>query len=141
MTDSIALEGMVFYGYHGVYEEERRLGQRFVVDLRLDVDLREAGRSDRLEASVDYVQVYRDVRAVVEGEPLRLIEAVAERIAQVVLDRHPRVARVTVTVKKPAVPLPGALAHAAVTLSRGREDLRRGEGAADGDKRGTEVMG
>lgn len=141
MTDRIALEGMVFYGYHGVYPEERRLGQRFVVDLVLDVDLREAGRSDRLEASVDYVQVYRDVRAVVEGEPFRLLEAVAERIAQVVLARYPRVVRVTVTVKKPAVPLPGPLAHAAVTLSRTREDVQPREGMAGEDEREAEARG
>ena len=79
--DRITLEGMVFYGYHGVNPEERELGQRFVVDLELEKDLSAAGLSDDLTQTVNYASAYKLAREVVEGQPCNLIETVAERLA------------------------------------------------------------
>ena len=121
--DEILLEGMRFYAYHGVNPEERALGQRFTVDVALVVDLRRAGQSDDLADTVSYSAVYKLVRAIVEGEPRQLIEAVAEEIAAVVLTEFPPVARVTVTVRKPEVPMKGSMLDAAgVRITRSRAD-------------------
>src|SRR5436305_437819 len=108
MTDRLLLTGMTFYGYHGVLPAERALGARFVVDLEAALDLRAAGERDDLAATVDYAAVYEEVRAVVEGPPLNLIEAVAERVAQRLLAAFSPLQAVTVRVHKPGAPLPGA---------------------------------
>jgi 7,8-dihydroneopterin aldolase/epimerase/oxygenase len=104
-SDRIMLEGMVFFGYHGTRPEESTLGQRFVVDIALELDLRAAGECDDLSATVDYSLVHARARAIVEGPPLRLTEAVAERIATAVLNEHPLVEAVQVRVRKPGVRL------------------------------------
>jgi dihydroneopterin aldolase len=104
-SDRIILEGMIFFGYHGTRPEEASLGQRFVVDVALHLDLRAAGEGDDLSLTVDYSQVHHVARAIVEGPPLKLTEAVAERIAAAVLADHPLVCAVEVRVRKPSVRL------------------------------------
>ncbi len=96
---------MNFVGYHGTRPAENELGQRFVVDVALRCDLQAAGQSDDLGQTVDYSQVHDCVRAVVEGPPLRLTEAVAERIAATILREQPLVQAVRVKVSKPNVRL------------------------------------
>ena len=119
--DEILLEGMRFYAYHGVNPEERALGQRFTVDVVLAVDLHRAGQSDDLAHTVSYSAVYKVVRAIVEGEPRQLIEAVAEEVASAILTGFPPVEQVTVTVRKPAAPMKGSLLDAAgVRIVRSR---------------------
>ena len=120
MPDRIILEGMQFYGYHGVNPEERTLGQRYVVDLIADLDLRLAGATDRLEDTVSYSHIYRTVRAVMEGEPRNLLESAAQAIADRVLAEFP-VEAVSVTVKKPNPPVRGSsIQLAAVQIHRAR---------------------
>ena len=120
MSDRILLEGMQFYAYHGVNPEERVLGQRYVVDLSVDLDLRRAGETDRLEDTVSYSHIYRTVRAVMEGEPRNLLESAAEAIADRVLAEFP-VQSVSVTVKKPNPPVRGSsIEIAAVQIHRTR---------------------
>jgi 7,8-dihydroneopterin aldolase/epimerase/oxygenase len=120
-SDEILLEGMRFYAYHGVNPEERALGQRFMVDVTLVVDLRRAGQSDDLTDTVSYSAVYKVVRGIVEGEPRQLIETVAEEIATAILTEFLPVERVTVTVRKPEVPMKGAMLDAAgVRITRSR---------------------
>jgi 7,8-dihydroneopterin aldolase/epimerase/oxygenase len=97
-TDEIFLEGMRFYAYHGVNSEERALGQHFLVEVVLTVDVRRAGQSDDLADTVSYSAVYKLVCGVAEGESRNLIEAVAEDIAAAILTGFPPVARVTVAV-------------------------------------------
>lgn len=96
---------MVFHGRHGVLPAERELGQPFVVSVELYLDLRPAGRSDDLTETVDYGEVHRLARQVVEGEPANLVETVAERIASAVLEEHPLVEAARVKVEKPHVRL------------------------------------
>lgn len=120
-SDRIILEGMVFFGRHGTRPEEQALGQPFVVDVALRLDLRAAGAADDLDQTVDYSQVHRAARAIVEGPPLRLTEAVAERIAAAVLAEHPRVEAVEVRVRKPNVRLEDTvLAGSVVEILRAR---------------------
>ncbi len=119
--DEILLEGMRFYAYHGVNPEERALGQRFTVDVTLTIDLRRPGQSDELGDTVSYSAVYKVVRRIVEGEPRNLIEAVAEAIATEILTSFPPVQRVSVTVRKPEVPMKGSMLDAAgVRIMRAR---------------------
>lgn len=117
--DRIVLTGLRARGRHGVLASEREQGQDFVVDVALQLDLRAASTSDDLEQTVDYGTLAQAVVADVEGEPLDLIEALAERVARTCL-RHPRVVDVEVTVHKPRAPLTVAFTDVAVTLTRSR---------------------
>ncbi len=120
-TDRIILEGMQFYGFHGVNPEERTLGQSYVVDLAVEMDLRQPGASDRLEDTVSYTRLYRAVQEVMEGESKNLLEATAQAIASRVLAEFP-VAAVRVRIKKPRPPIRGSVIdHAAVEVYRTRE--------------------
>lgn len=122
MSDEVFLEGMWFYANHGVNPEERSQGQRFVVDVHLSVDLRQAGTSDDLTRTINYSSVYKRVKAIVEGPPRNLIEVVADEIATTMLAEFPSATAVTVTVRKPEVPLKGAMLDSAgVRLHRTRE--------------------
>ena len=103
--DRILLEGMVFHGRHGTLPAERELGQPFMVDVELRLDLRPAGLSDDLAKTVDYGEVHRRTREIVEGEPVNLTETVAERIAAAILEEHPLAEAVRVKVAKPHVRL------------------------------------
>ena len=119
--DRIVLEGMQFYGFHGVNAEEKSLGQPYVVDLAVEMDLSIPGKSDRLEDTVSYTHLYRSVRKVIEGESRNLLEAAAENVAIRILDEFP-VKAVQVRVKKPRPPIKGSLVeNAVVEIYRVRE--------------------
>jgi dihydroneopterin aldolase len=117
--DTIELRGLRGHGHHGVYAAERATGQSFVVDVTLWLDLADAGRSDDVTDTVHYGELATDVVAVVEGEPVQLIETLAERIAVVCLSRG-RVARARVTVHKPEAPIEVPFEDVAVTVERSR---------------------
>ena len=118
--DKIILDGMVFYGYHGVNQAERDLGQRFVVDVELATDLSQAGLSDDLGTTINYASVYKVAREVVEGDPANLIETVAERLSSTILARFPADA-VRVRVRKPWAPIKGSDVNwVAVEMTRRR---------------------
>lgn len=120
-TDRIVLEGMQFYGFHGVNAEEKSLGQPYVVDLAVEMDLSIPGKSDRLEDTVSYTHLYRSVRKVIEGESRNLLEAAAENVAIRILDEFP-VKAVQVRVKKPRPPIKGSFVeNAVVEIYRMRE--------------------
>lgn len=120
-VDKILLRGLVFHGYHGVYPEENKLGQKFVVDATLVTDLSRAGHSDDLHHTVSYAQIYEDIRGIVEGPPQQLIEAVAERIAGKVLREHAGIAAITVGVNKPHVAVSGVVQSLGVEITRRRQ--------------------
>jgi dihydroneopterin aldolase len=119
--DKIQLEGMVFYGYHGVAPEEQTLGQRFVVDVEAERGLRAAGVSDDPGDTVDYSLIYQAVKQVVEGPSRKLLENIAEEIAGLVLKSFD-VEAVRVKVRKPEVPIKGSvLAHASIEIYRRKD--------------------
>lgn len=120
MMDRIVLTGMRFYGYHGVFPEESRLGQAFLVDLEIFADLREAGQQDAISKTINYGTVYETVKQIVEGEPFKLIEALAEHVATKVLAEHGAIAEVVVRVHKPNAPIPGPIDDVMVEIRRGR---------------------
>jgi len=117
--DRIALTGLRVRGLHGVYAEERRDGQDFVVDAVLELDLSPAGRSDDVTDTVHYGELAERLAEVVAGEPVNLIETLAQRLVDVCL-ADPRVCAAEVTVHKPAAPIPLSFADVAVTIRRER---------------------
>ncbi|UWF77757.1 dihydroneopterin aldolase [Microbacterium neungamense] len=119
LLDEITLTGLTVRGHHGVYEHERRDGQEFRIDLTLRLSLRAAAASDDVADTVHYGELAERVAAVVAGEPVNLIETLAERIADVVL-QDSRVEGVTVTVHKPHAPIPLTFSDVSVTIHRGR---------------------
>jgi dihydroneopterin aldolase len=120
MNDHIELTGISGFGFHGVLEEERLNGQEFIVDLDIDCNLREAGRSDDLAATIHYGELAMSVHRIIEGDAVNLIEALAQRIANEVLTNE-RVRAVTVTVHKPSAPIPVPFADVSVSITRDRQ--------------------
>lgn len=102
MRDQLILTGMRFSGHHGCSAEERAVGQTIVVDVELELDLSKSGRSDNLDDTINYVAVFDVIKNVVEGEPRKLIEAVAEGIAAKLLAGFSTIETVKTTVRKAA---------------------------------------
>jgi 7,8-dihydroneopterin aldolase/epimerase/oxygenase len=119
MSDRIVLANLRFMGTHGVNESEQREPQPFEVDVELHADLRAAGASDALDDTVDYRLVYDLVREVIETRSYRLLERIAQVIAEGLLSAFD-IDEVVVRVRKPAVQLGGPLDHAMVEVRRSR---------------------
>ena len=115
--DRISLTGLRVRGHHGVLSQERRDGQDFVVDVVLHLDLGPAAASDDVAQTVHYGELAEQLAAVVAGEPVDLLETLAERLAAVCL-RASRVGRAEVTVHKPSAPITVPFADVAVTVVR-----------------------
>ncbi len=120
MTDKILLIGAHFYARHGVSDDEQRLGGRYVVDVELESDLARAAATDNLADTISYADVYRTVREIIEGQSFRLIETLAETIAQALLGRY-AAKSVTVRVKKQPPPMNGIIDYAGVEIVRERK--------------------
>lgn len=118
--DKISVNQMTFYGYHGVFPEETRLGQRFIVDLDVYCSLQQAGITDDLSLSVSYAELYSLCKEIVEGQPFKLIESVAEKIASCVLNTYSILQEVKVKVIKPDPPIPGHYQSVSVEITRRR---------------------
>jgi len=123
MTDRIVLHNMVFQGRHGVLEHEQHEAQPFQVDVELVLNLQPAAVDDDLTKSVDYGVVFDVTRQIVESTSFRLLEALAEAIAQELLTDFP-VQEVGVRVRKPRVPIEGTLDYAGVEVWRQRHNSR-----------------
>jgi len=119
MADQIVITGIRGTGHHGVFEHERREGQEFVVDVALDIDSSAAAGSDDLADTVDYGEVAVAVHGLITGEPVDLIETLAERIADACLAFGP-VALVEVRVHKPSAPIPVPFDDVELRIVRGR---------------------
>ncbi|MGB8001502.1 MAG: dihydroneopterin aldolase [Anaerobacillus sp.] len=120
--DKIYLNGMKFYGYHGVFPEENKLGQRFYVDLTLEADLSKASESDDLTYTVNYADAYNTIKGIVEGEPRKLVETVAEEITQKMFETFEIVEACTVKVIKPDPPIDGHYDSVAIEMKRERNE-------------------
>ena len=116
--DQIILKGMMFYGYHGVNPEERLVGQKFVVDVTVECSLLKPSSSDIVGDTVSYSDLFKTVKSIVEGPSHNLLESVAKNISDSILLSYD-VESISVTIKKPDVPINGAnLDYAGVTLTR-----------------------
>lgn len=120
-ADRIELRGLTVRGFHGVFDHERRDGQDFVIDALLELDTRPPAQTDDIADTVDYGALATALAAVVAGEPVDLIETLAERLAAVCLaDR--RVNAATVTVHKPQAPIAHTFTDVSVTIRREQRD-------------------
>jgi 7,8-dihydroneopterin aldolase/epimerase/oxygenase len=120
MSDSIFVTGLVLHAHHGVGEDERRIGQQFLIDLVLDLDLAAAAGSDKLADTVNYGELVDTVSEAFSAKRYRLVEAAAGAVADAVLAAFPRIARLRVTVHKPHAPIAAVFADVGVTLVRSR---------------------
>jgi dihydroneopterin aldolase len=120
MLDKIRLSRIQFYGYHGVYPEENKLGARYLVDLELSLSLQQAGQTDDLNQTIDYAHIYERVKVIMEGQTVKLIETLAERIASDLLHTYTQIMELTITVVKPDPPFPALLDGVAVQITRKR---------------------
>jgi dihydroneopterin aldolase len=116
---TIELAGLELHGFHGVLEEERRAGQRFLVDVWLEPLDDTAGTTDRIEDAVDYRDVVELVREASDARAYHLLEAFAAALADTLVERLP-LARARVRVRKPDVRLALPIEHAAVVAERSR---------------------
>lgn len=119
MTDRIRLTGLRVRGNHGVFEHERRDGQDFVIDVELELDTRAAATSDDLADTVDYGSLAQHIAEVVGGDPVNLLETLAERIAEACLS-DARVQTVGIEVHKPQAPIPLSFEDVSVHIRRSR---------------------
>ncbi len=129
-ADEITLTGIRAFGHHGVFADERRDGQWFVVDATLYVNTQIAAATDDVADTVHYGEAAEHIVAVVEGEPVDLLETLADRIARMLLE-HPLVRLVAVTVHKPEAPITVPFADVSVTVRRSRPS----DGPAEQDTR------
>ncbi len=120
MTDRILVQRIAVFAYHGLLEEEAKLGQRFYVSLDCGLDLAAAGASDDVAATVSYAELTAIAVEIATKRRFALIEALAEAIAGEILARHAAIARVGVRVDKPSAPVPAVIEGVAVEITRFR---------------------
>jgi 7,8-dihydroneopterin aldolase/epimerase/oxygenase len=120
MTDRIVLRAMEFEGFHGVGDEERSQPQLIEVDVEMTADLSRAGETDDLAETVNYSEVFRRCRAIVEDRTFHLLEAIAHAIATDLLSNFAPIKSVVVRIRKPGVPIDGVLDFAGVEIERAR---------------------
>ncbi len=121
MSDIIFITGVVIHARHGVMEHETEVGQRFVIDLELEVDLSESSRTDRLADTVSYSNVVTAATAAFKNNNYKLLERAAGAVADAVLLAFPRVNALTVTVHKPHAPIAAIFEDVGVVLRRARQ--------------------
>ncbi len=119
----IALEGLEFFAFHGYYDEEQKIGNKYGVDLHLKTDLHAAGASDKLAETVNYEVLYRVTLEEMQ-RPARLLEHLAHRILDRLMQEFPQVRRAQVSISKFNPPLGGICHRARVTLVRKRQPAK-----------------
>lgn len=121
MKGVIEIVGLVIFAKHGVLEEEARMGQRFILDIRLEADVTEAVKHDRLADTVDYGEVIAVTESVFRDKRFYLIEAAAAHVASGILAHFPAVKTARVTVKKPSAPISAVFDYVATTVEKKRD--------------------
>ena len=118
LLDKIRIEGLEVFANHGVYAEENKLGQKFVVSATLYADLRRAGETDDLDESIDYGAVVHTIDEYLRAHTFKLIEAAAEGLAGVLLRDYPSLFGVRIKLEKPWAPIGLPLTSVAVEIER-----------------------
>lgn len=126
MADRIELTGLECFGYHGVFEEEKRQGQPFLVDLTCWLNFQQAAETDDLTRTVHYGELAELAHGIVTGPPRDLIETVAVEIADAAMAAFAQLFAVEVTIHKPRAPIPLQFADVAVVARRSRKTQRGG---------------
>jgi dihydroneopterin aldolase len=121
MSDAIFVNGLIIHAYHGVMPHEAKVGQPFGLDLVLDIDLAEASRTDKLQATVSYEALVKVASVAFSARRYRLVEAAAGAVAEAVLAHYPQVRSVRVTVRKPHAPIAATFDDVGVIVTRARQ--------------------
>lgn len=132
--DKIYLKNVEIFANHGVFKEEKTLGQKFILDLELTLSLEEAGRTGDLTKSVHYGELCHGIEKEFTKESYDLIETAAEKVAEFTLFNYPLVENVKVTLKKPWAPIGRHLDYAAIEIERGWHEAYLSIGSNIGDK-------
>lgn len=133
--DKICIRRLEVFAFHGVYEEENRLGQKFYISAEMYLDTRKAGITDDLQASVNYGEVCQVMSRIMQSAKWQLIETAAERIAEYLLLKYPLIQKVVLEIEKPAAPIPYSLETVLVQIERSRHRAYIGIGSNMGDRR------
>jgi dihydroneopterin aldolase len=126
MSDLMFLTGLLIHAHHGVMEHEERVGQRFILDLELSLDLADAARSDKLADTVSYAAIAETATRAFTARSYKLVEAAAGAVVDAILAGFARVTAVKITVHKPHAPIAATFADVGVTLVRSRSDGAHG---------------
>ncbi len=132
--DEIRIRGLQVYAYHGVYEEEQRLGQNFYVNATLALSLKEAGVNDDLDLTIDYGAVCAQIHSLMISRKFRLLESVAEYVAKELLISHSQLRCVTIEIEKPEAPIVQRFQSVSVCITRKWHEIVIAFGANLGDK-------
>lgn len=116
-ADILIVKGATFWAKHGYYQEENKFGQRFIVDVEVNVDMKKQCETDELDKGYSYVTIYNIIKKVIVGEHHKLLQRIAQRIADEIIKSYP-VNQVKVIVKKPHVAIGGIVDYAAVQIVR-----------------------
>ncbi len=117
----IIIEEMEFYAFHGHYEEEQIVGNRFLVDLEMETDMKKASESDQLEDAVDYQMAYVLIKKEMRRKKSNLLENIAKRILDALFTEMVGIEKATIRVRKMHPPMGGPIRSVGVTLSRSHE--------------------
>ncbi|NLK63061.1 MAG: dihydroneopterin aldolase [Fusobacteria bacterium] len=117
MSDKIIIKNMKIYGFHGVLEEEKKLGQNYFIDVIITKSLKKACLSDNLNDSIDYSKIYYDIVDLSNVNKFNLIEAFAENICTLIIEKYV-VKKIEVTIKKPNAPINGNFEYVAINITR-----------------------
>lgn len=132
--DKITIQNLEIFANHGVYPEENVLGQKFVISAVLYTETRKAGQTDELSFSTNYGEVSHFMKKYVEGHTFKLIETVAENLAQEVLLSFPLIQKIDLEIKKPWAPIGLPLDTVSIQISRGWHTAYIALGSNMGDK-------
>jgi dihydroneopterin aldolase len=120
--DKIIIEDLQVYAHHGVAQEEKAIGQMFIISVEIGVDLDLAAKTDRLDATISYAEVCDEIQKVLQSKTYSLIEAAALQVVTHLFNTYPRIEEIKVRLKKPWAPMGHHLKYAAVELQRKREN-------------------
>ena len=120
MSDVIFIRGLVVHAHHGVMPHETKVGQRFVIDLELSVDLSGPSQTDRLSDTVSYADIVETATAAFNGRNYKLVERAAGAVTDAILSNYPRITAVTISVHKPHAPIAAIFDDVGVRLTRSR---------------------
>lgn len=125
LMDKIIMKNMAFHSYHGVFQEEKTLGQKFFIDASLYLDLKPAGINDDLNHSVNYGEVYELIKDIINKENFDLLEALAEKICHSIISNFNLIQKIELEIRKPEAPVHGIFDYFAVSINRKRSDYAK----------------
>ena len=121
-TNIIRIKNATFFAYHGAMKEEQSIGGKFDVDVDMHTNFEPAAKDDDLHKTINYQLVYKEIQSVISGKSFALIETVATRIADSLMEKHPTIEKIAVRVRKNCVPIGGVIDYTEVEVIKEKDD-------------------